>query len=112
LGQFISKRENQTSLRTSEASLSDFAKTLTDNPTWNTRVEGYTDNRGNPDANRKLSEDRARAVVNWLTEHGIDRSRLSAKGYGDARPVGSNSTDSGRQKNRRVEVVRLTAKQE
>jgi lipid-binding SYLF domain-containing protein len=93
----------------SEASLSDFAKTLTDNPTWNIRVEGYTDNRGNPEVNRKLSEDRAQAVVNWLTEHGIDRSRLSAKGYGESRPVGSNSTDSGRQKNRRVEVVRLTA---
>jgi lipid-binding SYLF domain-containing protein len=93
----------------SEAALSDFAKTLTDNPTWNIRVEGYTDNRGNAEANRKLSEDRAQAVVNWLTEHGIDRSRLTVKGYGQSRPVGSNATDTGRQKNRRVEVVRLTA---
>jgi len=99
----------------SEAALSDFAKTLTDNRTWNIRVEGYTDNRGNINANRKLSEDRAQAVVNWLTEHGIDRSRLTAKGYGQSRPVGSNAKDTGRQKNRRVEVVRLTplvAKQE
>jgi outer membrane protein OmpA-like peptidoglycan-associated protein len=93
----------------SEASLSDLAKTLTDNPTWAIRVEGYTDNRGNPEANRKLSEDRAQAVVNWLAEHGIDRNRLSAKGYGDSRAVGSNETDAGRQKNRRVEVVRLKA---
>jgi OOP family OmpA-OmpF porin len=71
--------------------------------------EGYTDSRGNPDANRKLSEDRAQAVVNWLTEHGVERTRLTAKGYGQSRPVGTNSTDAGRQKNRRVEVVRLTA---
>jgi SH3 domain-containing YSC84-like protein 1 len=99
----------------SESALSDFAKTLTDNPTWNIRVEGYTDSRGNPEANRKLSEDRAQAVVNWLTEHGVDRSRLAARGYGQSRPVGTNSTDAGRQKNRRVEVVRLpppSAKQE
>jgi SH3 domain-containing YSC84-like protein 1 len=98
----------------SEAALSDFAKILNDNPPWHIRVEGYTDSRGNSEANRKLSEDRAQAVVNWLTEHGIDRSRLSAKGYGQSRPVGSNATDSGRQKNRRVEVVRLAtpAKQE
>lgn len=93
----------------SEAALSDFAKTLTDNPTWNIRVEGYTDNRGNVDANRQLSEERAQAVVNWLTQHGIDRNRLTAKGYGQSRPVASNATDTGRQKNRRVEVVRLTA---
>lgn len=92
----------------SEAALTDFGKTLTDNPTWNIRVEGYTDNRGTPEANRKLSAERAEAVVAWLTEHGIDRSRLTAKGYGQSRPVGSNATETGRQKNRRVEVVRLT----
>jgi OmpA-OmpF porin, OOP family len=89
----------------SEAALADLAKTLKDNPSWNIRVEGYTDNKGNADANRKLSEDRANAVLNWLADHGIERSRLTAKGY--ARPVGSNSTDSGREKNRRVEVVRM-----
>jgi outer membrane protein OmpA-like peptidoglycan-associated protein len=47
---------------------------------------------GNVEANRELSEDRAEAVVNWLTEHGIERSRLTAKGYGQSRPVGSNAT--------------------
>jgi outer membrane protein OmpA-like peptidoglycan-associated protein len=91
----------------SEAALADLAKTLKDNPSWNIRVEGYTDNKGNADANRKLSEDRANAVLNWLADHGIERSRLTAKGYGPARPVGSNSTDSGRENNRRVEVVRM-----
>ena len=70
----------------SEVALSDFAKTLKDNPTWSIRVEGYIDIRGNAEANRKLSEDRAQAVVTWLTQHGIDESRLTAKGYGQSRP--------------------------
>jgi lipid-binding SYLF domain-containing protein len=91
----------------SEAALTDFAKTLKENPSWNIRIEGHTDNKGNADANRKLSEDRANAVVNWLADHDIERGRLTAKGYGQSRPVGSNSTDSGREKNRRVEVVRM-----
>jgi lipid-binding SYLF domain-containing protein len=89
------------------SALSDLARTLKDNPTWNIRVEGYTDSKGNADENRKLSEDRANAVLNWLSDNGIERTRLMAKGYGSARPVGSNATDSGRQKNRRVEVVRM-----
>ena len=57
--------------------------------------------------NRKLSEDRGNAVLNWLADNGVDRTRLTAKGYGSARPVASNETDSGRQKNRRVEIARM-----
>ena len=91
----------------SEAELADLQKILEVNPAWNIRVEGYTDNQGDSEANRKLSEDRATAVLNWLTNHGIDRSRLSSRGYGGAFPVTSNSTDEGREKNRRVEVVRI-----
>lgn len=91
----------------SQSALSDLAKTLKDNSSWNIRVEGYTDSRGNADANRKLSEDRANAVLNWLADNGIERTRLTAKGYGSTRPVASNSTDSGREKNRRVEIVRM-----
>jgi lipid-binding SYLF domain-containing protein len=92
----------------SEAPLGELEKTLKDNPTWNVRVEGFTDNRGDAETNRGLSEDRAAAVVNWLVDHGIERSRLTAKGYGGGgRPVASNSTAAGREKNRRVEVVRM-----
>jgi len=47
------------------------------------------------------------SVTNWLAEHGFDRSRLTAKGYGEADPMASNSTDEGRGKNRRVELVRM-----
>jgi SH3 domain-containing YSC84-like protein 1 len=90
----------------SEASLTDAVNALKEHPDWKIRVEGFTDNVGSREANLKLSTDRANAVMNWLADHGIDRSRLSAKGFGDARPVASNSTDEGRAKNRRVEIVR------
>jgi outer membrane protein OmpA-like peptidoglycan-associated protein len=46
-------------------------------------------------------------VMNWLAEHGIDRSRLSSKGYGEAHRAASNSTESGRAKNRHVQRVRV-----
>jgi outer membrane protein OmpA-like peptidoglycan-associated protein len=90
----------------SEAALNDAVAALKEHPDWNIRVEGFTDNVGSKEANLKLSSDRADAVMNWLAEHGIDRSRLSAKGYGESRPVASNSTERGRAKNRRVELVR------
>jgi outer membrane protein OmpA-like peptidoglycan-associated protein len=90
----------------SEASLNEAVNALKEHSDWKIRVEGFTDNVGSREANLKLSTDRADAVMNWLAEHGIDRSRLSAKGFGEARPIASNSTDEGRAKNRRVEIVR------
>jgi lipid-binding SYLF domain-containing protein len=81
--------------------------TLKDHADWKIRVEGFTDNVGSKDANEKLSADRAEAVASWLADHGIDRTRLSSKGYGESRPVASNKSDDGRAKNRRVELVRL-----
>lgn len=72
------------------------------------RIEGHTDNVGNPDFNQKLSERRAAAVKTFLEkEYGIDGSRLEAQGFGDTRPVASNDTPEGRQANRRVELVKL-----
>jgi SH3 domain-containing YSC84-like protein 1 len=91
----------------SEASLNTVLASLKDHPDWNIRVEGFTDNVGAKEANEKLSADRAEAVATWLADHGIDRARLSSKGYGEARPVASNKSDDGRAKNRRVELVRL-----
>jgi lipid-binding SYLF domain-containing protein len=91
----------------SEASLTDAAKVLQDNPSWQVRVEGFTDNVGAKEANEQLSQDRAQAVADWLANHGVDKSRLTAKGYGEGRPVAKNSTADGRRKNRRVDLVRL-----
>jgi OOP family OmpA-OmpF porin len=66
-------------------------------------VEGHTDEVGTADGNRKLGQARATSVVEWLEGHGTKRDRLVAKGYGSDRPIADNSTEEGRQKNRRVE---------
>jgi OmpA-OmpF porin, OOP family len=75
-------------------------------PKGTARLEGHTDSVGVAAYNRKLSDRRAAAVKKWLVEREqIDAKRLSTKGFGATRPVASNATDEGRQKNRRVEVV-------
>ena len=67
------------------------------------RIEGHTDNRGAEALNKKLSASRAASVVTWLTGHQIDRARLSSEGFGADRPISENTTEEGRQNNRRVE---------
>ena len=75
-------------------------------PTTTAVIEGHTDNVGAADYNMDLSKRRAEAVVTHLVEtYGIDRSRLAARGYGMSRPIADNSTDEGRQLNRRMEAV-------
>jgi OOP family OmpA-OmpF porin len=69
-------------------------------------VEGHTDATGTLEKNRALSEQRAKAVVGALVAAGIDSARLSAVGYGQERPLADNSTEGGRAKNRRVELVK------
>lgn len=86
--------------------LGDIAAQIKANRLWIVEIDGYTDNVGDKAANQKLSEERANSVMNWLVEHGVDRSRLSAKGFGEAHPIASNDTADGRAKNRRVELVR------
>lgn len=66
-------------------------------------IKGHTDNVGNPDFNMNLSKERAKAVYDYLVEHGVSESRLSYTYYGMTRPLGSNDTDEGRTMNRRVE---------
>jgi len=66
-------------------------------------VQGHTDNRGGEATNKKLSQERAEAVVKYLQEKGVQEGRLTAKGYGQDQPIADNKTAGGRQKNRRVE---------
>jgi len=69
-------------------------------------LEGHTDNKGADKYNMKLSQRRADAVRTFIIEqHGVDAGRLTAKGFGETKPVASNATDEGRAKNRRVEAV-------
>jgi len=68
-------------------------------------VSGHTDNVGSVNANFILSEHRAKAVVDYLTSKGVDRARLSFKGYGSKKPIVKNDSDEGRKQNRRVEFI-------
>jgi OOP family OmpA-OmpF porin len=82
-------------------------------PDTTAELEGHTDSIGSDEYNMKLSQRRAASVKKYLVEKlGIDAARLSSVGYGESRPVASNKTDEGRQKNRRVvaNVVTITMK--
>lgn len=79
---------------------------LKTNPTIKISVEGHTDNVGNPQSNQTLSENRAKAVMNAIISKGIDKSRLSSKGWGQTNPISDNKTEDGKAKNRRVEIVK------
>ena len=70
-------------------------------------VQGHTDSRGTPAANKKLSQDRADSVKKALIKRGIGEGRLTPVGYGQDKPIADNNTDEGRQKNRRVQFVIL-----
>lgn len=68
-------------------------------------VHGYTDNRGDPEANRVLSQQRAEAVVQALVERGIPPEQFKAIGHGSASPIADNTTEAGRARNRRIEFT-------
>jgi outer membrane protein OmpA-like peptidoglycan-associated protein len=94
----------------SQEQLTNIAAILRAYPQVKIRIGGYTDNTGDPAANVKLSEDRADNVMAELVKLGIDPTRMSAKGYGDENPIADNSSEEGRQKNRRISL-RVTDKQ-
>lgn len=91
----------------SSATLKEIAAVLTEHPDLKLTIEGHTDNVGAAAANQSLSERRAAAVRAALTStYGIDAARLTSKGFGASKPVAPNTTDEGRQQNRRVELVK------
>ena len=90
-----------------EAKLGEVVDVLHRNPHVKVQIQGHTDSVGNAEYNRQLSEKRARAVMEWLIEDGIDRNRLSAAGLGETRPIANNDTAEGRERNRRVELKPL-----
>lgn len=78
---------------------------LRENPEMEIEIAGHTDSTGSDAYNKKLSRARAKAVVSYLVEKGIDSTRLSHEGYGSSRPVADNQTQEGRAGNRRVEFI-------
>lgn len=93
----------------SEEQLNNIAEILRAYPNVHVKIGGYTDNTGDPAANKTLSEARAKTVMDSLVSKGIDPSRLASEGYGDQYPVGDNATEEGRAKNRRI-AMRVTQK--
>ena len=78
---------------------------LNQHPERRVLIEGHTDSVGNAQSNQRLSERRADSVRSYLTRQGISPDRLSTSGMGEARPIATNEDASGRQQNRRVEVI-------
>lgn len=91
--------------REAERTARQIAEVVSQTPARRISVEGHTDSIGTIAYNRKLSEDRARSVAGELVRNGVSRNRLYVRGLGESEPVASNSTASGRQRNRRVEVI-------
>lgn len=85
--------------------LNRLVKILNDNASMQIEIQGHTDNQGSEDTNNKLSNNRAKAVYDYLISKGINASRLTYKGYGESKPIASNETSSGKQLNRRVEFL-------
>jgi OOP family OmpA-OmpF porin len=85
--------------------LSPLVTILKNQPQRSIRIEGYTDSRGPESYNLDLSQRRADAVRDFLIDNGISPRRITARGYGEAVSVASNTTRAGRQENRRVEVI-------
>jgi OOP family OmpA-OmpF porin len=69
-------------------------------------IEGHTDNVGDAASNKKLSNDRAKAVMDALVARGVDKTRMSFVGWGQEKPVADNRSEDGRAQNRRVEIVK------
>lgn len=91
----------------SESALDEVAKLLQKNASWAMLVAGHTDNVGAKEMNLALSRQRADSVIEWLASHGVERTRLVPAGFGDMRPLAPNTDEGGRQKNRRVDLVKL-----
>lgn len=90
----------------SQSIVDQIAEMLKTDPSIKISIEGHTDNAGTAAANQTLSQNRAKAVMDAIIAKGIDKGRLSSKGWGQNKPVADNSTEEGRARNRRVEIVK------
>lgn len=89
----------------SRDNISELSSILEDYPDTKIMFAGHTDSKGSDSYNQELSEKRAKSVARYASEQGVDSERMIITGYGEEDPVADNSTEAGRQKNRRVEVA-------
>lgn len=101
LFEFDSARLTSEAVRTAQ----DIAKALKNISNRTISVEGHTDSIGTMAYNQRLSEHRARSVADELVFSGVSRSRVRVRGFGESQPIASNESESGRSRNRRVEVI-------
>lgn len=104
-GDFLFETGQSTLKPGARRSLDNVASLLRQHSDQNVVVEGFTDSRGSEDFNQRLSEKRAQAVKDALVASGIDSARIVTRGQGKAYPVASNDNETGRQLNRRVEIL-------
>ncbi len=88
----------------SKTVLNNVAKALTNEPDVRIIIAGHTDSVGSDAYNKRLSQQRAQSVVDYLISKGIESTRLRAVGYGESKPIADNNTEEGRERNRRVEL--------
>jgi outer membrane protein OmpA-like peptidoglycan-associated protein/tetratricopeptide (TPR) repeat protein len=92
----------------SQVELDRVVQLLQENPTLKIQIEGHTDNIGNAADNLKLSENRAKAVIAYISSKGVDTRRVSSKGFGATKAIADNTTEEGRGQNRRTELKILS----
>ncbi|MBX3043348.1 MAG: OmpA family protein [Ignavibacteriae bacterium] len=86
------------------------AEFMNSNPKFTLRIEGHSDNFGSLEDNFNISHSRSKEVVGYLVQKGINQSRLISTAYGSLRPISTNDTPAGRQKNMRVELTLISGK--
>lgn len=96
-------------IRGAQSAIDDLVGTMRLHPNYHIEISGHTDDKGDPQKNQILSKKRAETVYNYLLASGIQRERLSFRGYGQSRPIALNKTVEGRQKNERIQF-RITKK--
>lgn len=104
---YINFETGKSTIKTeSQQIITQLADMLTQNPSLKISIEGHTDNTGSSASNQTLSLSRADAVKGVLVNRGIDKSRLSTKGWGQTKPISDNGTNEGKALNRRVEIIK------
>jgi hypothetical protein len=107
-GQILFEPNKTTILPYSYPLLDSLVSLINNNPECYIKVDGHTDNSGNPKLNMTLSQMRANAIRNYLLSRGVVEDKIVAKGYGDTKPIADNKTAAGRVKNHRIEINLVT----